>query len=69
MATRPLEVNEYKKIIELLNNGFNYTLEGKEKVFRPNYQIALALTLQANLGLRIGDVLELKVSSFKGDKV
>lgn len=69
MATRPLEVNEYKKIIELLNNGFNYTLEGKEKVFRPNYQIALALTLQANLGLRIGDVLELKVSSFKGDKL
>lgn len=69
MATRPLEVNEYKKIIELLNNGFNYMLEGKEKVFRPNQQIAIALTLQANLGLRIGDVLELKVSSFKGDKL
>lgn len=69
MATRPLEVGEYKKIIELLNNGFTYIEGDKEKSFRPNHQIAIALTLQANLGLRIGDVLELKVSSFKGDKL
>ena len=69
MATRPLEVNEYKKIIELLNNGFTYTEGDKEKSFRPNQQIAIALTLQANLGHRLGDVLELKVSSFKGDKL
>ena len=69
MATRPLEVNEYKKIIELLNNGFTYTEGDKDKSFRPNQQIAIALTLQANLGLRIGDVLELRVSSFKGDKL
>ena len=69
MATRPLEVGEYKKIIELLNNGFTYTEGDKDKSFRPNQQIAIALTLQANLGLRIGDVLELKVSSFKGDKL
>ena len=69
MATRPLEVGEYKKIIELLNHGFTYIEGGKDKSFRPNQQIAIALTLQANLGLRIGDVLELKVSSFKGDKL
>ena len=42
---------------------------GKEKVFRPNTQIALILSLQANMGLRIGDILSLKLSSFKGNKL
>ena len=69
MITRPLEKEEYKKIMELLESGFTYTEEGKEKTFRPNQQIALALSLQANLGLRIGDVLSLKVSNFKGNKL
>ncbi|MBP3928642.1 MAG: tyrosine-type recombinase/integrase [Peptostreptococcaceae bacterium] len=69
MITRPLEKEEYKKIMELLESGFTYTEEGKQKTFRPNVQIALALTLQANLGLRIGDVLALKVSNFKGNKL
>lgn len=69
MATRPLEVNEYKRIIELLQSGFTYTEKDKEKIFRPSRQIALALMLQANLGLRIGDVLSLKVSSFKDNKL
>ena len=68
-TTRPLEIEEYKSIMELLNNGFKYTLEGKEKVFRPNTQIALILRLQANMGLRIGDILSLKLSSFKGNKL
>ena len=69
MITRPLEKEEYKKIMELLDSGFTYTEDGKEKTFRPNQQIALALSLQANLGLRIGDVLSLKVSNFKGNKL
>ena len=69
MITRPLEKEEYKKIMELLDSGFTYTEDGKEKTFRPNQQIALALSLQANLGLRIGDVLSLKVSNFKVNKL
>ena len=69
MITRPLEREEYKKIMKLLEVGFTYTEDGKEKTFRPNTQIALALSLQANLGLRIGDVLSLKVSNFKGNKL
>ena len=68
-TTRPLEMEEYKNIMELLKNGFKYTLEGKEKTFRPNTQIALILSLQANMGLRIGDILSLKLSSFKGNKL
>lgn len=69
MATRPLEINEYKEIIKLLQEGFTYTEGDKKKTFRPNTQMALALTLQANLGLRIGDILELKRSNFKGNKL
>ena len=68
-TTRPLEMEEYKNIMELLQNGFKYTLEGKEKVFRPNMQVAIILYLQANIGLRIGDILSLKLSSFKGNKL
>ena len=68
-TTRPLEIEEYTKIMELLDNGFKYVVEGKEKVFRPNIQIALILRLQANMGLRIGDILSLKLSSFKGNKL
>lgn len=68
-TTRPLEIEEYKNIMELLNNGFKYTLEDKEKVFRPNTQIALILSLQANMGLRIGDILSLKLSNFKGNRL
>lgn len=69
MATRPLTVGEYRKIIELIINGFTYIQDGTEKTFRPNSKLALALQLQASLGLRIGDVLELKETNFKGGKL
>lgn len=69
MTTRPLELNEYKEIIKLMIEGFTYEVEGKKKVFRPNYQVALALQLQASLGLRIGDVLDLKLKNFKNGKL
>ncbi|WP_024622555.1 tyrosine-type recombinase/integrase [Metaclostridioides mangenotii] len=69
MATRPLELDEYKTIIELLNTGFTYIENGKEKVINPNLQTSMALMLEANLGLRISDVLRLKVGSFKRDKL
>ena len=65
MATRPIELSEYKEVINLLNEGFEYG----DKIFRANKQIALALQLQANLGLRIGDILELKLSNFKSGKL
>lgn len=68
-ATRPLENEEYKQIMHLLKNGFKYTKEGKEKIFRPNMQIALILGLQANIGLRIGDILKLKLSDFKNNRL
>jgi len=68
-ATRPLEEEEYKKIITLLGDGFKYTVDGKEKTFRPNQQVKFILMLQASVGLRIGDILELKPSNFNKDKL
>jgi integrase len=66
MTARVLELTEYKSIIKLLLHGFTAK---NGSIFRPNKQTALALQLQATLGLRIGDVLNLRVSSFKNGKL
>jgi len=86
MTSRPLEIAEYRAIIDLLQNGFiredNTVLTASGlptrkarctpalgRLFRPNKQAALALQLEASLGLRIGDVLALRVSNFKNGKL
>lgn len=69
MITRPLEIEEYKEIMKLITEGFTYQEDGKIKNFRLNQKLFLALTLQANLGLRIGDILSLKVSNFRNGKL
>lgn len=68
-ADRPIEIVEYKKVIQLINEGFQYTKNGKFKIFRPNKNLSLALQLQASIGLRIGDVLDLKVNNFRNGKL
>ena len=69
-AARPLEYDEYMTIITLCQKGFTYKDEyGVEHIFRPNKQLAMTFILQANLGLRISDVLKLKPSTFKNDKL
>lgn len=57
--TRALSKEEFEKIIYTIRTGF-ITSTG-EKV-RPNIRIATALTLQGNLGLRIGDIVKFKLS-------
>lgn len=65
-TTRPLDEKELKNIIESIaagytdNNGIHH---------KPNKQVATILTLQANLGCRIGDICRLTVESivFDGD--
>lgn len=69
-AARPLELDEYIKIINLCKTGFNYSDEtGANHIFRPNIQLGMTFILQANLGLRISDVLKLKPATFKHDKL
>ena len=69
-AARPLEYDEYMTIITLCQKGFTYKDEyGVKHIFRPNKQLAMTFMLQANLGLRISDVLKLKPSTFKNEKL
>ena len=56
--TRALDTKEYKTIIETIQKGFTYN--GVE--YKPNNRIATILVLEANLGLRIGDVLSLRLN-------
>lgn len=69
-ATRPLEIEEYEKIIDLCKKGFIYFDEntGRERKFRPNPSLAFALALQATLGFRASDIINLKVSDFNRSK-
>lgn len=69
MATRPLEINEYKAIIDLLEKGFEYTDEKGKHIFRANEKVKLACILEANLGLRISDILRLTPNCIKGNKL
>ncbi|MCQ5128813.1 tyrosine-type recombinase/integrase [Butyricicoccus faecihominis] len=57
--TRAVSKQELEQIIITIRTGF--VLPTGEK-FRANERIAVALTLQANLGLRIGDIVKLKLS-------
>ena len=68
-AARPLEKEEYDKIMDLCKNGFEYYDDGRKRKFRPNEQLAMTFLLQANLGLRISDVLKLTPSTLKNDKL
>ena len=55
---------QYRESISLLRSGF--VLD--EKFIKPNERIAAVEVLQATLGLRLGDTLKLRMSSFIKDK-
>lgn len=57
--TRALTKEQYKEIIKTIREGFLST--------RPNKQVATCLVLEANLGMRIGDILNLTLNSIVRD--
>ena len=57
--TRALSREEFEKVIYTIRTGF--TTATGEKI-RPNVRIATALTLQVNLGIRIGDIVKFRLS-------
>ena len=61
--TRAVDEETYKRIISVIRQGFLY--EGTH--FKPNERIATVLVLEYNLGLRVGDILQLRMSSFVRD--
>lgn len=61
--TLALDKEQYQTIIETIRNGFttpNY-------VFKSNPRLATILILQANLGLRLSDILKLRLSDIVKD--
>ncbi len=65
--TRAINKEEFQKIIATIRTGF--VLPGGDRI-RPNERVAVALTLQANLGLRIGDIVHLRLADiiFEGGR-
>ena len=59
-----LTEEQYKESIRLLREGFT---DSDGRKVKPNERIATVEVLQACLGLRLGDVLKLKMSSFIKD--
>ena len=57
--TVALTTEQYKQIVRTLREGFSGA--------RPNSRVATALMLEANLGLRIGDVLRLRLADIVKD--
>jgi integrase len=55
---------EYEKLIRVISEGF---VDERGKRFRENPRLCVVLTLEANLGLRIGDILELREKDFIRD--
>lgn len=62
--TSVLTEEQYRTIIETIRSGFICT-DGH--VVKPNKRIAVILSLEANLGLRISDILQLRLSSIIHD--
>jgi integrase len=59
--TLTLTQETYKDIITTIKTGF---ITKDNQVVRPNVRLATILNIQANLGLRIGDILKLTLNSF-----
>ena len=57
--TRAVSKEEFELIIKTISTGF--VLSDGRRV-KPNERVATILTLQANLGLRVGDVVKLRLS-------
>jgi len=61
--TVALNTDEYNLIIDTMRSGFEY--DGKQ--FRANNRIATVLVLECNLGLRVGDILQLHLNDIIKD--
>lgn len=62
--TVALEEEQYKNIIDTIHNGF---ICDDGHIVKPNNRVATILVLEANLGLRISDILQLRLSAIIRD--
>ncbi len=59
-TTLAIEINDFKDLIECIREGYT---DNNNVHHRPNMQLATILVLEANLGCRIGDILNLRTDS------
>ena len=57
--TRPLDDEEFEKIISTIRQGFVHPSGDR---YKPNERIVAALLTECNLGIRIGDVCKLRLN-------
>ena len=62
--TIALSEEQYVQIINAIRNGF---VSADGHMVKPNNRIATILTLEANLGMRISDILHLRLSDIIRD--
>lgn len=62
--TRTITQDEYKLIIETIRNGF---IDKNGAWVRGNRQVEIILQLQANLGLRVSDSINMTLNNIKKD--
>ena len=68
-AKRPLTEEEYNNIIRCIYEGFDYEEGRQKRHFNGNERVGLALILEATLGIRISDIVKLKISDFNNNKI
>lgn len=69
MKTRVIDKTEFIKILNAIGNGFTYIENETTKKFRPNQRVKLALMLEGNLGIRIGDIVSLTLNGFRNNGI
>ncbi len=62
--TVALTEEQYKTIIDTIRSGF---ICSDGHIVKPNNRIATALSLEANLGIRISDILQLRLTAIIHD--
>ncbi|NLL02276.1 MAG: tyrosine-type recombinase/integrase [Mollicutes bacterium] len=60
-AKRAVRENEYQLIVKSIKEGFSCEIDGERIVLLPNERVAMALNIEANTGLRVSDIVKLKV--------
>lgn len=63
-TTNTISEKDYRDLIEVIRSGYT---DNKGIKHKPNEQVATALVLEANLGCRIGDIMNLTTDSFIKD--
>lgn len=66
-TTVALTDNQYKEIIQTIRQGFTFRKNGKNVKFESNDRVATALTVEGVLGLRVSDIVNLKLDDIIQD--